>query len=98
MTTSTESDLEIEVVSEEQSEQKPRCQVAMRNMITGYVIRACDRPASYIVHMHTNANSPTLPHHESSNFMCTECLTNWKLVTDYCMEHDCAVILSYTSL
>lgn len=98
MTTSTDTNLDIEVVTEEQDEKRPECQVAMKRVTTGQLLWYCGKPASYIVHMHTNANSPTLAHRESSNFMCHDCLTNTQLAHDVCMMHNCDVILSYTSL
>lgn len=98
MTTSTDTNLDIEVVTETDDQKKPQCQMAIKHMITGRVIRACGKPADYLVHMHCNANSPTLYHEESSNFMCRECLHESQVAWSFCKMHDVPAILSYTSL
>jgi hypothetical protein len=98
LTTSTESNLDLETVTEEQDENEVVCQVAMKRVMTGQLLWYCGKPAGYIVHMHTNANSPTLEHRESSNFMCHDCLTHTQLAHDVCMMHNVPVIMSVTSI
>lgn len=98
MTTSTDTNLEIEELVKEEQEKKPACMVTMKAVVSGHVIWECNRPADYLVHMHTNANSPTMVHRESSNFMCSECLHDSRLRHDVCMMHNCDVILSYTAI